>query len=71
MQKWEYKFELFILGGEREDAGRELSLLEDCIKDAIEQLNESCNEGWELVSMIPEIGKHNPWGIAVLKRPKQ
>jgi hypothetical protein len=60
MQKWEYEFQVFSLAGKGND-----------IEEATKRLNEAGDEGWEIVSVMPKMGKNDSWGIAVLKRPKQ
>lgn len=60
MQKWEYQFEIFSFAGKKEGETEE----------GTEQLNEAGSQGWELVSVLPEMGKNDSFGIAVLKRPK-
>ncbi len=60
---WEYKFEVMDLwtpmSGSK-DA--------DPLEEAEAQLNELGQQGWEVVALLPKMGKGETWTIALLKR---
>jgi len=60
---WEYKFLVLSLNvaiGGGKDA--------DPLDEATIELNGEGKEGWEVVAVIPKIGKGESWTIALLKR---
>lgn len=52
---WEYEFVLFSF---------------DDLDDAEKTLNAEGSQGWEVISLVPKMGKDDSWTIALLKRPK-
>lgn len=53
--EWEYLFELLTL---------------DPFEESEQQLNALGSKGWEVIAIIPKMGKGDSWTIALLKRPK-
>jgi len=62
---WEYKFLVLSLDvaiTSKKDA--------DPLEQAEKDLNAEGADGWEVVSLLPNMGKGESWTIALLKRPK-
>jgi hypothetical protein len=57
---WEYHFEVMDLD----------SLVSaDPLGEEDTRLNTLGKVGWEVVAMLPKMGKNNSWSIVLLKRP--
>lgn len=61
---WEYHFEVMNL-----DSPGPADPLADPLGDEEKRLNALGKDGWEVVAMLPKMGKGNSWTIALLKRP--
>jgi len=57
MAQWEYQFEVLDLqGGEKS------------LDESQNELNRLGRLGWEVVSLVPKIGKDESWCVALLKK---
>jgi len=59
---WEYKFLIFSLGKGQGD---------DYVEKSQAELNAEGAEGWEVIAILPKMGKNESWCFALMKRPKK
>ena len=57
---WEYHFEVMDIDS---------TVGDDPVGESETRLNALGAEGWEVVVMLPKMGKKNSWTIVLLKRP--
>ena len=57
---WEYHFEVMDLDS---------PVSGDSLGEEETRLNALGKVGWEVVAMLPKMGKNNSWSIVLLKRP--
>ena len=57
---WEYRFEVMNLDS---------PIGSDPVGKSEARLNALGKDGWEVVVILPKMGKDNSWTIALLKRP--
>lgn len=58
MPMWEYKFVVFSLGEHADEP----------FEEAKGQLNIEGANGWEVVTVLPKMGKKESWCVALMKR---
>jgi hypothetical protein len=63
---WEYKFLVLNLDVAI-SGGKDANPLDQATSD----LNAEGGFGWEVVGVLPKMGKGNSWTIALLKRPRR
>jgi hypothetical protein len=63
---WEYKF--FVLSLDIAITGEKDA---DPLHQAASDLNAEGEVGWEVVAVLPKMGKGDSWTIALLKRPRR
>lgn len=57
MAQWEYRFEVLDLQGS-----------EKSLDDSQNELNRLGQLGWEVVSLVPKMGKGESWCMTLLKK---
>ena len=63
---WEYKFLVLSLDIAN-SGGKDANPFDQATSD----LNAEGGVGWEVVAVLPKMGKGNSWTIALLKRPRR